>query len=268
MRVVRHYLRISQENRGADFNADIAQGTCTMKYSPKVHETIIRTPKLFDLHSLKDEASLQEILEILWSTQQAMAEISGMLSGCLQTQAGSAAIWANIAMIRTFHESNGDGEARDEAVTTIFSHPSNAACSKAADCKVITLMPDADDYPDIAALRAAVSRRTAALLITNPEDSEISNEKISAFVQIVHEIGGLASYGHANAYWASRALRAYAKSQKLPCLTTTIWWPWSARSQVLARLTLKESTVSRKSATRAKISLRTPESVQKKSVYA
>ncbi len=93
-----------------------------MKYSPKVHQTIIRTPKLLDLHPLKDEASLQEILEIHWRTQQAIAEISRMLSGRSQTQAGSAGIWATIAMIRAFHESNGDGEARDEAVITIFSH--------------------------------------------------------------------------------------------------------------------------------------------------
>ncbi len=59
-------------------------------------------------------------------------------------------------------------------------------------------MPGADDYPDIAALRAAVSLISAALLITNPEDTWSSNQKISEFVQIVHEIGGLASYQQAN----------------------------------------------------------------------
>ena len=31
MRVLKHYLRLSQENLGADFNVDIGQGTCTMK---------------------------------------------------------------------------------------------------------------------------------------------------------------------------------------------------------------------------------------------
>ncbi|HHE75684.1 MAG TPA: glycine dehydrogenase subunit 2, partial [Candidatus Aciduliprofundum boonei] len=35
LRVLRHYLRLSQETLGVDVNIDIGQGTCTMKYSPK-----------------------------------------------------------------------------------------------------------------------------------------------------------------------------------------------------------------------------------------
>ena len=33
-RVLRHYLRLSQENLGADLNVDIGQGTCTMSRTP------------------------------------------------------------------------------------------------------------------------------------------------------------------------------------------------------------------------------------------
>ena len=35
MRVLKHYLRLSQETLGADLNVDIGQGTCTMKYTPE-----------------------------------------------------------------------------------------------------------------------------------------------------------------------------------------------------------------------------------------
>ncbi|MFO7952783.1 MAG: glycine dehydrogenase subunit 2, partial [Bacillota bacterium] len=38
MRVLKHYLHLSQENLGADLNVDIGQGTCTMKYSPNINE--------------------------------------------------------------------------------------------------------------------------------------------------------------------------------------------------------------------------------------
>jgi len=68
-----------------------------------------------------------------------------------------------------------------------------------AGYKVITLYPDADGYPDLDALRAAVSERTAALLITNPEDTGIFNPRIEDFVRVVHEAGGLACYDQANA---------------------------------------------------------------------
>ena len=36
--VLRHYARLSQENLGVDLNIDVGQGTCTMKYSPKVND--------------------------------------------------------------------------------------------------------------------------------------------------------------------------------------------------------------------------------------
>src|SRR3989304_7898957 len=40
MRVLRHFMHLSQETMGTDVTIDISQGTCTMKYSPKVQEHI------------------------------------------------------------------------------------------------------------------------------------------------------------------------------------------------------------------------------------
>ncbi|NUR31095.1 MAG: glycine dehydrogenase subunit 2, partial [Catenulispora sp.] len=48
-------------------------------------------------------------------------------------------------------------------------------------------------------LKAAVGPRTAALLITHPEDTGIFNPRIEEFVRIVHEAGGLCCYDQANA---------------------------------------------------------------------
>lgn len=197
--VVRHYGRLSQENLGADFNIDIGQGTCTMKYSPKVNDQLAASPKLGDLHPLQDDETVQGILEVMYRFEQILKEISGLDRFTLQPGAGSAAIYSNVAMIRAFHAANGEAEQRDEIITTIFSHPSNAACAKTAGYKVITLYPDADGYPDMEALKAAVSERTAGLLITNPEDTGIFNPRIAEFVDLVHEAGGLCSYDQANA---------------------------------------------------------------------
>jgi glycine dehydrogenase subunit 2 len=101
--------------------------------------------------------------------------------------------------MRAYHASRGEGKQRDEVITTIFSHPSNAAAAKVAGYKVITLYPDSEGYPDLEALKAAVSERTAGLLITNPEDTGIFNPKIAEFTRIVHEAGGICSYDQANA---------------------------------------------------------------------
>ncbi|RME75624.1 MAG: aminotransferase class V-fold PLP-dependent enzyme, partial [Chloroflexi bacterium] len=197
--VLRHYVRLSQENLGADFNIDVGQGTCTMKYNPKINEQLVRTPKLTELHPLQDESTVQGILEIMYRLEQILKEISGMDRFTLQPAAGSAAIYTNVSMIRAYHALRGEANQRTEVITTIFSHPSNAATARTAGYKVITLYPNADGYPDLDALKAAVSERTAALLITNPEDTGIFNPHIEEFVRVVHDAGGLCAYDQANA---------------------------------------------------------------------
>ncbi|UCH58230.1 MAG: aminotransferase class V-fold PLP-dependent enzyme, partial [Candidatus Bathyarchaeota archaeon] len=198
-RVLRHYLRLSQETLGTDLNIDVGQGTCTMKYSPKINEQLIRTPHMNEIHPLQDEETVQGILETMYRFKQILKEISGMDEFSLQPGAGSQGIYANASIMRAYHEERGEEDERDEMITTIFSHPSDAACPRVAGFKVVTLYPDEDGYPDLDALKAAVSERTAGLMITNPEDTGIFNPKIAEFVDIVHEVGGLCAYDQANA---------------------------------------------------------------------
>ena len=117
----------------------------------------------------------------------------------LQPGAGSAAIYANVAMIRAYHAARGEATSATRSSRRSSRTPRTRPAPKIAGFKVITLYPDADGYPDLDALKAAVSERTAALLITNPEDTGIFNPRIDEFVRVVHEAGGLCSYDQANA---------------------------------------------------------------------
>lgn len=197
--VLRHYDRLSQETLGADLNIEIGQGTCTMKYSPKVNDQLATLPQVAEVHPLQPEETVQGILEILYRFAEILKEISGLDHFSLQPGAGSAGIYTNAAIIRAYHRLRGQGDQCDEIITTIFSHPSNAACFKTAGFKVVTLHPGEDGYPSLDALKAAVSERTAALVITNPEDTGIYNPHIREFVRTVHDAGGLCSYDQANA---------------------------------------------------------------------
>ena len=198
MQVLRHYMRLSQETIGTDFNIDIGLGTCTMKYSPKIHEQLVRSEKLSEVHPYQDESTIQGILEIMYRDEQYIKAISGMDKVSLQPGGGTQAIFANVETIRAYHESRGEGEQRNEIITTILSHPGNPGAAATLGYKVITLYPDENGVPDIDALKAAVSEHTAALMITNPEDTGIYNEKIKEFVDIVHAVGGLCVYDQAN----------------------------------------------------------------------
>jgi glycine dehydrogenase subunit 2 len=101
-------------------------------------------------------------------------------------------------MMRAYHQARGEGE-RDEIVTTIFSHPCDGAAPATAGYKVVTVYAGDKGYPEPDAIKAAVSERTAGLMITNPEDTGLFNPHIEEIVEIVHEAGGLCHYDQANA---------------------------------------------------------------------
>ncbi|MFA4965859.1 MAG: aminomethyl-transferring glycine dehydrogenase subunit GcvPB [Thermoleophilia bacterium] len=197
--VLRHYLRYSQMTLGMDLGSDIGEGTCTMKYSPKLHEEMIRYHRAADLHPWQDEATLQGLLEIVYEAGQYLKSISGMDAITLQPGGGSHAVYTNACVMRAYFEARGELSQRDEMITTIFSHPCDAATPMVAGFKVVTVMPDENGYPDLGAFRAAVSERTVGCMITNPEDTGIYNPQIDKYVEVLHDAGALAFTDQANA---------------------------------------------------------------------
>jgi glycine dehydrogenase subunit 2 len=197
--VLRHYLRLSQETLGMDLNIDLGEGTCTMKYSPKINEELVR--EIAEIHPLQPEETIQGVLQIIYEFGHVfLKEISGMDEFVYQAGGGNEAAYTNACIMRKYHETNSELEQRDEIITTIFSHPSNAATPSTAGFKVITLYPDKETgYPTVESLKTAVSKHTAGLMTTNPEDTGIFNPQIDEWTKIVHEAGGLCAYDQANA---------------------------------------------------------------------
>jgi glycine dehydrogenase subunit 2 len=199
MRVNRHFYHLSQETLGTDVTLGISEGTCTMKYSPKVQEHMAaRHPGIVDIHPLQDPETMQGILEIYYKVEEFLKEISGMDAFSLQPGGGAHGVYTNASIIRAYHRARGDHN-RKEIITTMFSHPCDAATPNTAGFKVITLMPDENGYPDLEAMKAALSERTAGIMITNPEDTGIYNPRIEEYVKAAHAVGALCSYDQANA---------------------------------------------------------------------
>jgi glycine dehydrogenase subunit 2 len=196
--VLRHYLRLSQMCMAMETTID-AKGTATMKYSPKVNEDLARLPEIMEIHPYQDEDTVQGILEIVYKLDLFFREISGMDRFSFQPPGGSMATFTHACILRAYHSDRGESDQRNEVITTIFSHPCNAATSATAGFKVVSLMPSEDGYPDFEALKAALSDRTAGLMITNPEDTGLYNPRIQEFTDAVHEAGGLCFYDQANA---------------------------------------------------------------------
>ena len=197
--VLRHYMRLSQMCLGTDVTPGISGGTCTLKYNPKVNEVIARLPQVTELHPSQDEDTLQGILEIMYRFRGLLCEISGLDEFTFQPGSGAQGIYTNACIIRAYHQSRGEGEKRNEIITTAFSHPADAATPSVAGFRVITLMPGDKGYPEVDALKAVISDRTAGLMMVNPEDTGIFNPNIGEFVRLVKEAGGLCAYDQANA---------------------------------------------------------------------
>ena len=189
--VLRHYLRLSQETIGQDINIDIGLGTCTMKYSPKINEQFVRSPKFTEMHPYQDDDTAQGILKIIYDFEQIMKEISGLDAVSFQPGGGGQGIYANAAVLKKYFEDRGEAEQRTQIITTILSHPLDSAAPAMKGFEVISLFPDENGYPSLENLKAVVSEKTAGIFITNPEDTGVFNPIIREFVDAVHQAGGL-----------------------------------------------------------------------------
>jgi glycine dehydrogenase subunit 2 len=204
--VLRHYLHLSQQTLG--MMGISLFGTCTMKYNPRVNELLAARRELAQLHPDQHESTLQGMLEIVHNFDQLLRELSGMDQFTFQAAGGADAAYTHACVTRAYHAARGELGRRTQVITSIQSHPCNPATANAAGFEVVTLMLGERGYPSLDALKAAVSDRTAALMINNPDDMGIYNPEIKEWVRIVHEAGGLCFYDHANFNGVMSKIRA------------------------------------------------------------
>lgn len=197
--VLQHWVHLSQETMGSNISNDISEGTCTMKYNPRIDEALCGNPGFAELHPDQDPDTVQGILEVFYKFQHVCKEISGMDHVSLQPGGGNHAVYTAASIVRAYHEARGEGDQRDEVITTIFSHPCDAATPATAGYKIITIWPDETGIPDMEAIRAAASERMAAIFMTNPEDVGIYNPHAAEITRIMHDVGALCFYDQANA---------------------------------------------------------------------
>lgn len=194
--VIRHFVNLSQLNFAVD-TGFYPLGSCTMKFNPKINEWAARLTGFAALHPLAPEAVAQGTLELLWELERWLVEISGMRAATLQPAAGAHGELTGILMIRAYHRSRGDTE-RLEVIVPDSSHGTNPATASMAGFKTVTIPSDAEGQVDLAALKAALSARTAAVMLTNPSTLGLFEKGIGEVLEAVHAAGALAYMDGAN----------------------------------------------------------------------
>ncbi|MEM3793827.1 MAG: aminomethyl-transferring glycine dehydrogenase subunit GcvPB [Candidatus Bathyarchaeia archaeon] len=193
--VLRHFVRLSQQNFGVD-TAPYPLGSCTMKYNPKFCESLASSAKVRMIHPLQDERLVQGILQILYELSRLLCEITGMREVSLQPSAGAHGEFAGALMMRKYHMVRG--EPRGEMLIPESAHGTNFTSAAMAGFKVVRLPLDDRGCIDMEALKSALSKRTAGIMITNPNTLGIFERDVVEICKIVHESGGLCYYDGAN----------------------------------------------------------------------
>ena len=193
--IVRHYTRLSQMNYGVD-SGFYPLGSCTMKYNPKISEELAALETAACIHPYQAEETVQGALELMYKLERHLAEIAGVARVCLHPSAGAHGEFLGMLLTRAYHKSKG--KERTEVVVPDSAHGTNFASAAMAGFNVVVVPSNARGRVDIEALRKAVSKRTAALMLTNPNTLGLFEDEILEIAEIVHGVGGLLYYDGAN----------------------------------------------------------------------
>jgi glycine dehydrogenase subunit 2 len=193
--VVRHFTRLSTWNYSIDLGV-YPLGSCTMKYNPRLNETVARFPGLGTDHPYTPEELSQGCLKVLADTQRALLEITGMDAISLQPAAGAQGELAGLLLIRASLRERGD--ARRYILVPDSAHGTNPASVTIAGYEALHLKSDSRGCVDLAELERLMSAEVAGLMLTNPNTLGIFEQDIRRVCDIVHGNGGLVYMDGAN----------------------------------------------------------------------
>lgn len=194
--VVRHYTLLSKKNYSID-SGFYPLGSCTMKYNPKINEEVAANPKFARLHPFQPEETVQGALEVMYTVQENIKEISGMDAVTLQPAAGAHGELVGLMLIKKYHEMRND-KKRNKIIVPDSAHGTNPASVAVAGFDVVEVASHKDGSVDIDSLKSVLSDEIAGLMLTNPSTLGLFEKHIKEIADLVHEAGGLLYYDGAN----------------------------------------------------------------------
>ncbi len=195
--LVRHYTALSRMNYGVD-TGFYPLGSCTMKYNPKLHETIARDPGFTEVHPLFPEEAVQGTLEALWQLGEFLKGIAGMPGITLQPAAGAHGELTGMLLIKRYFEDKGELRKRTAILLPDSAHGTNPASAAMAGFRVVPVPSNERGTVDLKALEERLGEDVAGIMLTVPNTLGIFERDILTVTRMVHEAGGLCYFDGAN----------------------------------------------------------------------
>jgi len=195
MEIIRHFTRLSQTNHCIDVGF-YPLGSCTMKYNPKINEKIASFSEFNSSHPYASLDLIQGNLEILKTTEELLAEMTGMDAFSLQPSAGAQAELVGMMLIRACLEERGN--PRKIVLIPDSAHGTNPSSAHICGYRVQEIRSNKKGTIDVRNLAQNMTEEVAALMITNPNTLGVFEADIKKIAEIVHSKGGFVYMDGAN----------------------------------------------------------------------
>ncbi|HET7812931.1 MAG TPA: aminomethyl-transferring glycine dehydrogenase subunit GcvPB [Candidatus Baltobacteraceae bacterium] len=194
--VVRHYTRLSQRTFGIDVGF-YPLGSCTMKYNPRVNDTMANLPPMRDLHPYAPDELSQGALQVMYELERTFCSLFGMAAFSLNPAAGAHAELAALLIAKAYFKDRGETK-RDKVIVPDTAHGTNPASAAMCGFKVISLKSDERGRVSVDELKKVLGPDTAVCMMTNPNTLGLFEDHIHEITKAVHDAGGLMYYDGAN----------------------------------------------------------------------
>lgn len=193
---VRHFTRLSQQNYSLDAQF-YPLGSCTMKYNPKAYDTLSVLPGFANAHPFAPESAVQGTLELAHHLQELLKKVTGLAAFTLQPAAGAHGELTGILTARAYHDAH-NGQNRTEVIVPDTAHGTNPATANMAGYHVVNIKSAPNGCVDKEALKAALSEKTAVVMLTVPNTVGLFEPDIKEIADMVHAVGALLYMDGAN----------------------------------------------------------------------
>lgn len=193
--VVRHFHRLAQRNYCID-QGIFPLGSCTMKYNPRINETVARLKGFKDLHPLLPDEAIQGALEVQWLLEQYLCAIVGMDAVTLQPAAGAHGELTGLLIIRAYM--NEHDPHRHIILVPDSAHGTNPATASQIGFTVREISTRSQGILTPDDLKSHLNEDVAALMITNPNTLGLFEVHIKECADLLHESGALLYMDGAN----------------------------------------------------------------------
>ncbi len=197
LQTVRHFTNLSRRNYGID-NGFYPLGSCTMKYNPRVNETVAALPGFTDTHPLQPECLSQGALQLLHEVSSYLKAITGFDDISLQPAAGAQGEMTCLMLVKAYHESRGEGKKRTVVLVPDTAHGTNPASAARCGYTVKSIKTDDLGNTNIKELEASLDDSVAAMMLTSPTTLGVFETNVEILCNLVHKAGGLVFCDGAN----------------------------------------------------------------------